>query len=236
VTHVLRDSPPIPADFLKVLPICATIIRYGTLAKHSMLHLAVLGSGRGSNFQAILQAIGEGRLPSTCVCLVISNNSDAGILSVARSAGIPAMHMSQKQYPTEAAFADALLGVLRSHAADLIVLAGYMKRVPPRVVREYRDRVLNIHPALLPKFGGQGMYGRHVHEAVLAAGERVSGATVHVVDEEYDHGPVVLQRTVEVSADDTPETLAAKVLEIEHALYPEAIRRHAGQLSGQLQT
>jgi phosphoribosylglycinamide formyltransferase-1 len=201
-----------------------------------MLHLAVLGSGRGSNFQAILHAIDEGRLPSTCVCLVISNNSDAGILSVARSAGIPALHLSQKQYPAEDAFADAMLGALRSHAADLIVLAGYMKRVPPRIVREYRGRMLNIHPALLPKFGGQGMYGRRVHEAVIAAGERVSGATVHVVDDEYDHGPIVLQRTVEVSPDDTPDTLAGKVLQAEHALYPEAIRQYAGRVPQHLQT
>jgi phosphoribosylglycinamide formyltransferase-1 len=195
-----------------------------------MLHLAVLGSGRGSNFQAILHAIEEGRLPSMRVCLAISNNSDAGILSLARLAGIPALHMSQKQFPTEDAFTDALLLALRQHGADLIALAGYMKRVPSRIVREYRARILNIHPALLPKFGGQGMYGHHVHEAVIAAGDRESGATVHLVDDEYDHGPIVLQRTVPVSPDETPETLAAKVLEVEHALYPEAIRQYAGRM------
>lgn len=195
-----------------------------------MLQLAVLGSGRGSNFQAILRAIDAGQLPSTRVCLVISNNSDAGILAFARSAGIPALHVSQKQFQAEDAFTDALLRELRRHGADLIVLAGYMKRVPSRIVREYRGRILNIHPALLPKFGGEGMYGHHVHEAVIAARERVSGATVHVVDEEYDRGPIVLQRTVEVSPDDTPGTLAAKVLEIEHALYPDAIRLHADRL------
>ena len=195
-----------------------------------MLQLAVLGSGRGSNFQAILRAIDAGQLPSTRVCLVISNNSDAGILAFARSAGIPALHVSQKQFQAEDAFTDALLRELRRHGADLIVLAGYMKRVPSRIVREYRGRILNIHPALLPKFGGEGMYGHHVHEAVIAARERVSGATVHVVDEEYDRGPIVLQRTVEVSPDDTPGTLAAKVLEIEHELYPDAIRLHADRL------
>ena len=195
-----------------------------------MLQLAVLGSGRGSTFQAILRAIEEGRLPSTRVCLVISNNSDAGILALARSAGIPALHVSQKQFPTEEAFTDAMLLALQRHGAELIVLAGYMKRVPSRFVREYRGRILNIHPALLPKFGGQGMYGRHVHEAVIAARERESGATVHVVDDEYDHGQVVLQRTIEVAPDETPETLAAKVLEVEHALYPEAIRQYAGRM------
>jgi phosphoribosylglycinamide formyltransferase-1 len=201
-----------------------------------MLQLAVLGSGRGSNFQAILRAIDGGRLPSTRVCLVISNNSDAGILALARSAGIPAQHLSQKQFPDEEAFADAMLGALRDHGADLIALAGYMKRVPPQVVRAYRGRILNIHPALLPKYGGQGMYGHHVHEAVIAARERVSGATVHVVDEEYDRGPVVLQRTVDVSPDDTPETLAARVLQVEHELYPEAIRQFAGRLLQHHQT
>jgi phosphoribosylglycinamide formyltransferase-1 len=195
-----------------------------------MLQLAVLGSGRGSNFQAILRAIDEGRLPSTRVCLVISNNSDAGILALARSAGIPALHVSQKHFPTEQAFADQLLAEMERHGADLIVLAGYMKRVPSRVVREYRGRILNIHPALLPKFGGQGMYGLRVHEAVIAAREQVSGATVHVVDEEYDRGPIVLQRTVEVSPDDTAETLSAKVLQVEHTLYPDAIRQYAGRI------
>jgi len=201
-----------------------------------MFQLAVLGSGRGSNFQAILHAIDEGRLPSTRVCLVISNNSDAGILALARSAGIPALHVSQKQFPTEEAFTDAMLLALQRHGANLIVLAGYMKRVPPRIVREYRGRILNIHPALLPKFGGQGMYGHHVHEAVIAARERMSGATVHVVDDEYDHGQIVLQRTVEVAPDETPETLAAKVLEIEHALYPEAIRHYANRMLQHHQT
>jgi phosphoribosylglycinamide formyltransferase-1 len=201
-----------------------------------MLQLAVLGSGRGSNFQAILCAIEEGRLPSTHVCLVISNNSDAGILALARSAGVPALHLSQKQFATEAAFTDAMLAELHRRGAELVVLAGYMKRVPPRVVREYHRRILNIHPALLPKFGGQGMYGHHVHEAVIAAHERESGATVHVVDEEYDRGPIVLQRTVAVSSDDTPETLAAKVLAVEHALYPEAIRHYADRMLRHHQT
>ena len=201
-----------------------------------MLHLAVLGSGRGSNFQAILRAIDGGRLPSTRVSLVISNNSDAGILALARSAGIPALHVSQKQFPTEEAFTDALLLELQHHDAELIVLAGYMKRIPSRIVREYRGRILNIHPALLPKFGGQGMYGHHVHEAVIAARETESGATVHVVDEEYDRGPIVLQRTIPVSPGETPETLAAKVLDVEHALYPDAIRQYADRVMQHHQT
>jgi len=188
------------------------------------LNIAVFGSGRGSNFNAILDAIKDGRIPGARVCLVISNNSTTGILEIARANSLPAIHLSQKQFADETAFVDAMLMQLHQCKANLIVLAGYMKRLPSRVVQAYRYRVLNIHPALLPKFGGVGMYGMHVHEAVIAARERVSGATVHIVDEEYDNGPVVLQRTVPVSPDDTPDSLAAKVLQIEHAIYPEAIR------------
>jgi phosphoribosylglycinamide formyltransferase-1 len=189
-----------------------------------MLRIAALGSGRGSNFKAILSAIQEKKIPAARICLVISNNSSAGILEIARASSLPAIHLSQKQYPSEELFVEALLTLLRKHQISLIVLAGYMKRIHPRVISTYRNRILNIHPALLPKFGGKGMYGHHVHEAVIRAGEKVSGATVHFVDEVYDHGPVVLQRSIPVEPEDTPETLAAKVLKIEHQLYPEAIR------------
>jgi phosphoribosylglycinamide formyltransferase-1 len=189
-----------------------------------MLNVAVFGSGRGSNFKAVLDAIAEGSIPLARICLVVSNNAAAGILDIARSGNIPALHISQKQFETEVTFVAALLETLRSHGTDLVVLAGYMKRLPPPVVHAYRNRIINIHPALLPKFGGHGMYGIHVHEAVLAAQEAVSGATVHLVDEEYDRGPVLLQRTVPVLPDDTPGTLAARVLVAEHQLLPDAIR------------
>ncbi|MCK5572299.1 MAG: phosphoribosylglycinamide formyltransferase [Bacteroidetes bacterium] len=189
-----------------------------------MLRIAVLGSGRGSNFQAILSAIQQERIPAARICLVISNNSSAGILDIARASSLPAIHLSQKQYHSEGQFVDALLSLLRRHDINLIVLAGYMKRLHSRVIDAYRNRILNIHPALLPKFGGEGMYGHHVHEAVIQAGETESGATVHLVDELYDHGPIVLQRTIPVTPEDTPESLAAKVLQIEHELYPEALR------------
>ena len=192
-----------------------------------MLNIAVLGSGRGSNFQAILTAMQQGRIPGAKIALVISNNSGAGILEIARNNSLPAVHLSHGQFPTEDQFVDALLSLLGAHEVNFIVLAGYMKRIHPRVVDAYRRRIVNIHPALLPRYGGPGMYGSHVHEAVIAAGDRLSGATVHFVDEEYDHGSIVLQKTVSVAADDTPETLAAKVLEIEHEIYPEAIRRLA---------
>jgi phosphoribosylglycinamide formyltransferase-1 len=192
-----------------------------------MLNIAVFGSGRGSNFQSILAAIHGERIPGAKICLVISNNSQAGILDVARANSLPAVHVSRRQFSSDEEFAAEVLALLRSHGVDFVVLAGYMKRLPPQVVDAFRNRIVNIHPALLPRFGGQGMYGMRVHEAVIASGERVSGATVHFVDEEYDHGSIVLQRTVPVLPGDTPETLAARVLAVEHEMYPEALRRIA---------
>ena len=177
-----------------------------------MLSIAVFGSGAGSNFMAILTAIQQGNLPAARISLVLSNNSGAGILGIARANGLPAIHLSRKQFPDERSFADTVLSTLRDHGANFIALAGYMKQVPPEVVAAYRKRIVNIHPALLPRFGGAGMYGLRVHEAVLASGETTSGATVHYVDEEYDNGPVVLQQTVPVLPGDTPASLAARVL------------------------
>jgi phosphoribosylglycinamide formyltransferase 1 len=192
-----------------------------------MLNVAVLGSGRGSNFQAILSAVQTGRLPGVRLCLVVSNNSTAGILEIARVNGIPALHLSQRQFADESAFADAMLRAFRSAGVDFVVLAGYMKRVPSRVVQAFPRRMINIHPALLPRFGGPGMYGMHVHEAVIAARAAASGATVHFVDEEYDHGDTVVQKEVPVLPDDTPAALASRVLAVEHELLPEALRRLA---------
>jgi phosphoribosylglycinamide formyltransferase 1 len=193
-----------------------------------MLNITVFGSGRGSNFKAVLDAMTAGRIPGARTAAVVSNNSTAGILEIARAHGIPAVHLSQKQYASEEAFAGAMLEVLCSHDTGLIVLAGYMKRLPAQVVAAFRHRIINIHPALLPDFGGQGMYGIHVHEAVIAAHRTVSGATVHMVDEEYDHGAIVLQGHVPVLSDDTPSTLAERVLQVEHQILPEAIRLFAG--------
>lgn len=192
-----------------------------------MQNIAVFGSGRGSNFRSVLQAIQSGHLSGVRVVLVISNNSDAGILDVARTENIPTLHISQKQFASEGAYSTALGERLRTAGVQLIVLAGYMKRLPGPIVAEYRNRIINIHPALLPRFGGKGMYGLRVHEAVLAAHEPLTGVTVHIVDEEYDHGPIVVQRTVPVLASDTPESLAARVLEMEHHILPEAIRLFA---------
>jgi phosphoribosylglycinamide formyltransferase-1 len=189
-----------------------------------MLNIAVFGSGRGSNFQSILTAIDQGKIPGARVCVVVSNNPGAGILAIARAHALPGLHLSQKQFPDEVTFATAMLSTLRGHGADFIALAGYLKRVPSSIVAAYRHRIVNIHPALLPRFGGAGMYGLRVHEAVIASGATVSGATVHFVDEEYDRGPIILQKTVPVLPGDTPESLAARVLEVEHEIYPAAIR------------
>jgi phosphoribosylglycinamide formyltransferase-1 len=192
-----------------------------------MLNIAVFGSGAGSNFRAILTAIQQGNIPDARISLVVSNNSGAGILGIARANALPAIHLSRKQFPDERSFTDSILSTLRAHDVNFIALAGYMKQVPPEVVAAYRGRIVNIHPALLPRFGGAGMFGIRVHEAVLASGTAMSGATVHLVDEEYDHGTVVLQQTVPVLPGDTPESLAARVLAAEHELYPAAIRRIA---------
>lgn len=190
------------------------------------MRLAVFASGGGTNFQAILDAIDAGTLPAKVVCCV-SNTSDAGALDRADQHGVPTEVVSPASFDAPAPFGRALLDTLAAHDVTFVALAGYMQKIPPNVVDAYRGSMTNIHPALLPAFGGQGMYGMHVHRAVLDYGVHWSGATVHLVDEEYDHGPIVLQEPVPVYADDTPEVLADRVREVEHRLYPEALRLFA---------
>jgi phosphoribosylglycinamide formyltransferase-1 len=189
----------------------------------SRLMLGVFASGKGSNFSAILRAIDEGRLDAE-VRVLVSNQPGAGALETARGRGIAAETVSSADFATRDEFVRRLSSVLGESGSDFVALAGYLKRVPPEVVARFPGRMLNIHPALLPAFGGKGMYGLHVHEAVLAAGCKVSGATVHLVDEQYDRGPIVAQRCVPVRDGDTAETLAARVLGVEHALYPETLQ------------
>ena len=155
---------------------------------------------------------------------MISNNSKAFGLERARKTGIQAFHISKIKYPDNEKLTSAILEVLQKFDIDLIVLAGYMKLLPPEVVRKYHGRIINIHPALLPKYGGKEMYGINVHKAVLQAGDSVSGASVHIVDEEYDRGPILIQRQAPVRPDDTPESLAARVLETEHKILPMAVK------------
>ena len=191
------------------------------------LNIAVLASGRGSNLKAILDAVRSGTIRRARVSLVISNNPDAGALQIARVNGIASLHLSRQQFESDEAFNTALLSALTRHGVNFIALAGYLKKIHSSIIQAYRNRIINVHPALLPAFGGPGMYGKFVHEAVIKSGAAISGATVHVVDEQYDHGAIILQKSVPVAPDDTPETLAARVSAIEHEIYPEAIRLFA---------
>jgi formyltetrahydrofolate-dependent phosphoribosylglycinamide formyltransferase len=179
------------------------------------MRVAVAVSGRGSNLEALLRALADGR--DAQVMCVLAHRADVPALDRARVRGIPAVGLADHRDGAE------WLAVLEAHGVELLVLAGYLKLVPPAVIERYRGRILNIHPALLPAFGGAGMYGHRVHEAVLASGVRESGCTVHLVDEEYDRGTILGQRRVPVLPGDTPDTLAARVLAEEHRLLPAAV-------------
>ena len=187
-----------------------------------MLKLAAFISGGGTNLQALIDNCQSGEIEAE-VKAVISNNSKAYGLERARKAGIETFHISNFVYPDNNDFVQAIMDILEKHQIDLIVLAGYMKMMPQEIIKKYHGKIINIHPALLPKYGGKGMYGINVHKAVIEAGDTVSGATVHLVDEKYDTGPILVQRQVPVLPDDTPETLAARVLEIEHQILSAAV-------------
>jgi phosphoribosylglycinamide formyltransferase-1 len=187
------------------------------------LNLCVLASGSGSNLKAIIRA-GKSRKIRSKVVLVISNNSDSKALLAARENNIPSYHLSNKLFSSQPEFDKKFLALLKEYKVDLLILAGYMKLVSPAVTKKYKNRILNIHPALLPAYGGKGMYGLNVHKAVLKSGDKTTGATVHLVDDIYDNGAVVLQKKVRVKPGDTPETLQKRVLRAEHILYPEAIK------------
>ena len=172
-----------------------------------MLKLAVLVSGGGTNLQAIMDSIDDGRITNAQISVVISNNAGAYALTRARNYGVEALLLSPKSFDTREEFNEKLLEALREREIDLVVLAGYLVVVPPCVIEEYENRIINIHPSLIPSFCGTGCYGLHVHEKALARGVRVSGATVHFVDEGTDTGPIILQKPVMVEQDDTPEVL-----------------------------
>ncbi|MDR1042904.1 MAG: phosphoribosylglycinamide formyltransferase [Clostridiales Family XIII bacterium] len=188
-------------------------------------NITVLVSGGGSNLQAIIDGVADGRIPGARVGLVISSKEGAYALERAEGAGIPTAVVSKGEYPAEDARAARILELLSGASTDMVALAGYMHVVPPRVIAPYAGRIVNIHPSLIPRHCGMGYYGRRVHEAVLASGDRESGATVHFVDEGVDTGGVIVQRAVPVLDGDTPETLAARVLEIEHDIIVEAIAK-----------
>ncbi len=195
------------------------------------LRLAVFASGGGSNLQALIDRFNQppNRTSLLRVALVISDRQEAGALARARAAGIEAMHIQVGGRPADLSTRE-MLAALDSADIDLIALAGYLRLVPSAVIKRYPDRIVNIHPALLPQFGGKGMYGLNVHRAVIDAGARVSGATVHFVDENYDEGRIIAQQEVPVLPGDTPETLAARVLQAEHQLFPDALEQVARRL------
>ena len=186
------------------------------------MNIAVFASHGGSDLQAIIDACKSKRLNAK-VCTVISNNSSAYALERARDNGIPAYHFSQKTIPEPVALEKAILGTLIKHDAQIIFLAGYLKKLGPVIQKKFKNRVFNIHPSLLPKYGGKGMYGINVHTAVLAAGETETGITIHRVNNEYDTGEIIAQKRVPVLPGDTPEVLAARVLQEEHVFIVETL-------------
>jgi phosphoribosylglycinamide formyltransferase-1 len=190
------------------------------------LRVAIMASHGGSNMQAIINEVGADRLPIS-IRIVISNNSGSGALERARKHNLPWIHMSGRTHPDPENLDREMLDLLKGEKIGLIVMAGYMKRLGPEVLDHYRGRIINIHPSLLPRYGGRGMFGIHPHESVLQAGDRVSGATAHVVTADYDEGPILAQREVEVLKDDTPGSLQKRVLAVEHRLYTEVIGRIA---------
>ena len=203
------------------------------VGEHRPLRLGVLISGGGTTLENLILRIASGQLRGVEIRHVISSRGAVRGVEVARAAGLPLQILRRRDYPDDAAYGAALTAALDAAGVDLVVLAGFLCywQLPER----YQGRVLNIHPALLPRFGGRGFFGHHVHEAVLAAGVTESGCTVHIVDNEYDHGPIVAQVRVPVQRGDTPETLAARVMQSERELLPQVIQRVVDEGLGCLQ-
>jgi phosphoribosylglycinamide formyltransferase 1 len=195
----------------------------GSSVTTQLLNIGFLASHGGSSMRAIVDAIASGKLKGSARIL-ISNNADAPALLFARERGIPTRHISATSEGSEDAADRAICAALTSVGAEWIVLSGYLRKLGPLTLRNFAHRILNIHPALLPKFGGKGMFGRHIHEAVLAAGERTSGITIHHVDAEYDRGAIVAQREVPVLAGDTVETLQQRIMAAEPPFFVETLQ------------
>ncbi len=188
-----------------------------------MTQIGVFASGRGSNFQNIFYKTRDGYI-SAQIGTLITDNPHAGAVDFAKENNLPVYIVKTKDYRSAQAFGEALLQILEKHHIDLIALAGFLKKIPENVVAKYVNRIVNIHPALLPSFGGKGMYGRHVHEAVFRSGVKFSGVTVHLVTNEFDDGPIVLQKIVNVEDCQSADEIARKVLMQEHIAYPEALK------------
>jgi phosphoribosylglycinamide formyltransferase-1 len=189
-----------------------------------MKKIAVFVSGGGTNLQAIIDAIKSGYIKEGYIEIVVSNKKDAYGLERAVKSGIKAMFFDPKEYPEREVYDEYLAGKMNSLNIDLICLAGYMRILTGVFIDKFKGKIMNIHPALLPSFGGPGMYGLKVHEAVLNYGVKVTGCTVHFVDKNVDSGPIIIQKCVEVDENDTPETLQKRVLQLEHKAYPEAVK------------
>jgi len=212
ITHRLSTTDSLP-ETINHQPSTINPIRIAVM---------VSGQGRGSNMQAIIDACKSGKINGN-VALVLGVKDDAPAMERAREQGVPALAVSPKAFETTEAYDDAVYSALESSSIDLICLAGYMRILGQKIIDKWRNRIMNVHPALIPSFCGKGMYAHHVHEAVIARGVRFTGATVHLVDEEYDTGPIILQTIVPVEPDDTPDSIAAKVLVQEHKTYTDAI-------------
>ncbi|MEQ9308369.1 MAG: phosphoribosylglycinamide formyltransferase [Balneolaceae bacterium] len=190
-----------------------------------MKNIVVLASGSGSNFQSIIDSVEAGKINARIAGL-ISNKPGIKALDRATKHNIPCSIISEKEYSTHLEFSKTLLRQLDNWDTDLIILAGYLRKIPTLVIQNYKNRILNIHPSLLPKYGGKGFYGMNVHNAVLESGDTESGCSVHIVSEEYDKGPILDQIKVPVYKNDAPEKLAKRVLEQEHILYPRVISKY----------
>ena len=189
-----------------------------------MQKIAVCVSGGGTNLQAIIDGVASGKIRDTEISLVVSNKADAYALTRAEKAGIPAKCISPKDFPDREAFGQAMVNLFQEFQIDLVVFAGYLVIIPENLVRNYPNKIINVHPSLIPAHCGMGYYGLKVHESVLAAGNKVTGATIHFVDEKADHGPIILQKAVSVEEGDTPEILQRRVMEqAEWILLPRAI-------------
>jgi phosphoribosylglycinamide formyltransferase-1 len=186
------------------------------------LRCAVFASGGGSNFQALIDRQITGELHVEFV-LLIGNNSSAGAFEKAKNHGVPSVHLAASHFESEQVYTDKLISMLDSYNVELIILAGYMKKLPLAVFNKYRGRIVNVHPGLLPAFGGKGMYGSKVHQAVIDYGAKLTGVTIHFVDEEYDHGPIIFQVSIAVEDQDDSHSLAERVLKVEHSSYWKAI-------------
>ena len=194
-----------------------------------MFSFGVMASGGGSNFKALLEKVQDGSLRAKCAFLFV-NNGDCGAVQIAKEFGVPTFHISGKTHPEQLEYEEALLGVLSNHPVDLLLLAGYMKKIPDSLIQALPERILNIHPALLPKYGGKGFWGMNVHRAVIENHEKQSGPTVHLVTSEIDKGRILAQTPVPVLEGDSPEELAARILQQEHRLYWKTVLDYAKTL------